>query len=89
MITNKAQNQRIALKYNLPAKMTAGEILAASMGAFANHRFTDERGFHLTSISEFGFQLRRGDRIENIKVATDPQAMARVFAVAPEFDPSW
>jgi hypothetical protein len=59
------------------------------MGAFANHSFTDTRGFHVTSMSDFGFQLRKGDRIENVNTVTNTDELDHLFAVAPQADPTW
>jgi hypothetical protein len=88
-MTSSSQNARVAAFYKLPATLNARQINKLSMGAFANHSFTDARGFHITSISDFGFQLRKGDRIENVNTVTNTDQLEHLFTVEPQSDPTW
>lgn len=85
----KAQNIAIKTRYKLPTSLTAEKIISLSMGAFANHRFTNAQGYHITGISETGMQVRKGDFIQNIKWSETPDIKAMTFTVMPEFDPTW
>ena len=87
---SSSKNARIAACYKLPATLTAREINKLSMGAFANHSFTDARGLHVTGISDFGFQLRKGEYlIENVNTVTNTDELEHLFTVAPQADPTW
>lgn len=93
MKTHKAQNAAILARYKLPASLTGEEIARLSLGAFANHSFTLATGEHVTAISAGYLQLRKGDRIRDLRLRETPAEFAAVMAlpfnVAPEFDPTW
>jgi hypothetical protein len=84
-----AQNIAIQTRYNLPTSLTAEKIISLSMGAFANHKFTNAQGYHITGISEIGMQVRKGDFVQNIKWSETPDIKAMAFTVTPEFDRTW
>ncbi len=93
MITNKALNARVKALYNLPATLTGAQIVALSLGAFANHSFTLPSGEHITAISESMIQVRKGDAVRTFTLTGNPHSyramLAASFAVIAEFDPTY
>ena len=77
--------------YSLPDSLTAAQILALSMGAFADHSFTSPAtGEHITCISEHGMQLRKGDGTpRNVSFKVQPAALQWPFTVKFYRDPTW
>ncbi len=93
---NARRNDAIAQRYNLPSSLTGVQVLALSMGAFANHSFTlAATGEHISAISESMVQVisANGYTPRTFLRSEDQTGyegvMASVFCVAPEFDPTW